>query len=388
MSLGTTLSERSVLIRPRRMNAGLTAQLSRGLDQDALWARWSTLEGQAVGTAFQARTFVEPLMRRLAPALGREGFVLEVSDASGPVLAVALAMRRWRGARIIELADLGYSDCCGPLVRRGARFDADALAGLDAALKASLPPHDALIFKRMAREIDGQANPFAALPGARTMGCGAIQLPAGHQLAGASATIRNGERKARKLLREGGAIRRIMERDEAQAALERAFAWRLSQSPADGPASPLAPPAARDFYREVIGNGVVTGHSVLYEIASAEGPIGLVHGFVHGGRYHGSLMAVDRDAPAARIYSPGLIGMLAAIREHLATQTGGVDFGAGNSEYKTHFRGEFRSHVMLSRARTPLGAIAIARARLYDAGRHWMRAHPEMAERIRRWRGY
>lgn len=389
MSLGTTVCGRIALTGSERLTGRLELKVIHDLDPAEPWARWSALEAHAAGTAYQSRAFVEPLSKRLAPALGRSAFLIEIADEAGPALAAALTTRRWAGATIIEFADLGYADCCSPLVRKGLRSSPEMIRQLDAVLRTGLPRHDALILKRMPVEIDGQINPFALLPGARDMGSGTLQLPPGTRLSGTSATIRNSERKARKLIREGGAIRRITRRSEALAALELAFLWRSSPSErlAWSP-SPLAHPAAQDFYRQVIGEGVVTGHSVLHQVEAADGPIGLVHGFVHAGRYHGSLMAVDRSAASTRTYSPGLVGVLTAINDHMATETGGIDLGAGNSEYKTHFRGQFRHHIMVARVRTPLGALAVARARLHDAGRHWMRAHPEAARHIRAWRGH
>lgn len=388
MSPGTTVRERIGPKVPGRLSGRLDLKVIADLDRPGAWSGWSALEAEAAGTAYQARAFVEPLTRRLAPALGRSAFLIEIHDEAGPLLAAALVMRRWYGARIIEFADFGYVDCCGPLVRRGLEADPEAIGRLDAALQAGLPRHDALILKRMPAEIAGEANPFALLPGARPMGCGTFELPPGSRISGSSATIRNSERKARRLVRDGGTVRRITDPAEALAALELAFAWRSGSGDRyDWAASPLAHPAARDFYREVIGQGVASGHSVLHQVATAQAPIGLVHGFVHAGRYHGSLMAVDRTAPDARLYSPGMVGVLAAIGDHLARETGGVDLGAGNSEYKRHFRGRFRHHIMVARARTPLGALAVARAKLHDAGRHWMRAHPALARQIRAWRG-
>ncbi len=358
------------------------------LDQDAPWQRWSALEARAAGTAFQSRAFIEPLSKRLVPAMGRRAFLIEIADGAGPALAAILATRRWFGATIIEFAGLGYADFCGPLVRQGFQITDETLRQLDALLETRLPAHDALILKRMTDAIDGQLNPFAMLPGVSEMGCGTFQLPPGTRISGASGTIRNHERKARKLLREGGTIRRITCPREALAALERAFHWRASSSDEQSwLASPLAHPAAQDFYRQVISEGVASGHSVLHQVEAAKEPIALVHGFVHGGRYHGSLMAVDRSAPSTRTYSPGQIGVLAAITEHLASGAGAVDLGAGNNEYKTHLRGEYRSQMMLTRARTTIGTLAVTRARLHDAARHWMRAHPETARLIREWRG-
>ena len=89
--------------------ADVRARRIEAVDDSAVWERWSALEEAGIATAFQSRIFVEPLIRRLAPALGRRGFVVEVADCSGPILAAAFTLHRRRGITIVELADCGLS---------------------------------------------------------------------------------------------------------------------------------------------------------------------------------------------------------------------------------------------------------------------------------------
>lgn len=363
------------------------ARRVEAVDDAALWDRWSALETDGIATAFQARTFVEPLIRRLAPALGCRGFVVEVADRCSPVLTAAFTLRRRRGITSIELADCGLSDYAAPIFQ--LRIDTDdrlRLAELERAVLAALPPHDVLLLRKMPLTIAGQANPFAGFTGARSMHTATLTVDAAATIAGGLGAVKEGERKARRIIRDGGRVRRITDCAEALAALECLFAFRAARARLVGGNARLAEPAVRDFYREVIGRGVSSGFAVVHEIASADRLLGVVQGFVYRGRFHGTLMGFAADDPASAAVSPGLVGVVHALANHAETGGTAFDFGPGEQPYKARFGGIASDYRQVVRAATVRGLAPLAVDVARREGRRVLRAHPALGSRVRRWR--
>jgi CelD/BcsL family acetyltransferase involved in cellulose biosynthesis len=352
------------------------------VDDAAVWDRWSTLEQAGIATAFQSRAFVEPLMRRLAPALGRRGVVVEVADRNGPLLAAAFTLRRRGGITIAELADCGLSDYAAPVFRSGSGADDPAaLAALERAVLAALPPHDVLFLRKMPERIGGHANPFAKFAGVRSMCTGTLTIDPAAVIAAGRGAVKEGERKARRIIREGGRVRRITDRAEALAALDALFAFRADRREDPGRG------AVRDFYREVIGNGLRSGFAAVYEIAAADRLLGVVQGFIYRGRFHGALMGFAADDPASAAFSPGLVGVVHALANHAETGGTAFDFGAGEQAYKARFGGIVDDYRQLARAVTVRGLAPLALDAARREGRRVLRDHPAVSARVRRWHG-
>jgi CelD/BcsL family acetyltransferase involved in cellulose biosynthesis len=366
---------------------GLQARLVEAVDDVAVWDRWSALEQTGIATAFQSRAFIEPLIRRLAPALGGRGVVVEVTGRSGPVLMAAFTLRRRRGITYVELAECGLSDYAAPLFRPGVADDAAQLAALERAVFAALPPHDVLFLRKMPERIGGHANPFASFSGARSMCTGTITVDPAEIVAGRGA-VKEGERKARRIVREGGRVRRIADHAEALAALEQLFAFRGARADAAGYKDKLNQPAVRDFYREVIGGGLRSGFAAIYEIAAADRLLGVVQGFVYRGRFHGTLMGFAADDPLSAAVSPGLVGVVHALADHAKTGGTAFDFGAGEHPYKARFGGIASDYRQLARAVTVRGLAPLAVDIARRESRRAVREHPALGMRLRRWRDF
>jgi CelD/BcsL family acetyltransferase involved in cellulose biosynthesis len=366
--------------------AGVRARRVEAVDESDVWERWSTLEAAGIATAFQSRAFVEPLIRRLVPAFGCRGFVVEVADRSGPILAAAFTLRRRRGINIVELADCGLSDYAAPIFRpRAGADDLVSVAAVERALLAALPPHDALFLRKMPERISGHANPFASFTGARSMYTGTLTIDPAEVIAAGSGAVKEGQRKARRIVREGGRIRRITERDEVLAALESLFAFRAARAALAGGEDQTNHPVVRDFYREVIGSGLETGFAVVYEIAAADRLLGVVQGFVYRGRFHGTLMGFAADDPASAAVSPGLVGVVHALTSHADAGGTAFDFGAGEQAYKARFGGVAADYRQVARAATVRGLASLAVDTARCEGRRVLRKHPALAARARRW---
>lgn len=347
-------------VRARRIEA---------VDDSAVWERWSALE-----EAGHRHGFPVPHLRRAVDPQAGAGsrpprFVVEVADRSGPILAAAFTLHWRRGITVVELADCGLSDYAAP----------------ERAVLAALPPHDVLVLRKMREQICGHANPFAHFAGARSMWTGTLAVDPVEALAAGGGAVKESKRKARKIVREGGRVRRIADRAEALAAMESLFAFRAARAAKVG--GQLNHPAVRDFYREVIGRGLGTGFAVVHEIAAADRLLGVVQGFVYRGRFHGTLMGFAADDPASAAVSPGLAGVVHALADH--AETGGTvfDFGPGEHPYKARFGGIAADYGQVTRAATIRGLVPLALDFARCEGRRVLRGRPALAARVRRWRG-
>jgi CelD/BcsL family acetyltransferase involved in cellulose biosynthesis len=368
-----------------RAGVDLQARLVESVDDAAVWDRWSALEEAGIATAFQSRAFAEPLIRRLAPSLGGRGVVVEVADRSGPMLVAAFTLRRRRGITYAELAECGLSDYAAPVFRPGIGSDPVQLAALERVVLAALPPHDVLFLRKMPERIGGHANPFASFSGARSMCTGTITVDPAKIVAGRGA-VKEGERKTRRIVRDGGRVRRIADRAQALAALEQLFAFRAARAAAAGYKDQLDRPAVRDFYREVIGGALQTGFAAVYEIAAADRPLGVVQGFVYRGRFHGTLMGFAADDPISAAVSPGLVGVVHALADHASNGGTAFDFGAGEHPYKARFGGVAEDYRQMARAVTIRGLAPLAVDLARRESRRAVRRHPALGMRLRRWR--
>lgn len=369
---------------PRRGRAAVVARRCEDVDDPAMWERWSALEETGVATAFQSRAFVEPLLRRLASAQGLRPFVVEVCDAAGPLMAAAFVRRRRHGAVVVELADCGVSDYAGPILRADADLDADAVAAVEAAVLAALPPHDALVLRRMPETIGGRRNPLAAFSGVQAMCAGTLAVDAAATVAAAPRAVKEPLRRMRKLIRDGGTVRRIACEAEAAVALERLFAIRDRTKRVQGAADTVADPAVRAFYRAVIPPAAASGFAAVYEIATADRVLAVVQGFVYRGRFHGTLMGFAADDPASAAYAPGLVGVVKALEDHARIPGGIFDFGAGGQAYKARFGGTPSRLVQVSHATTLLGLAPLAADSARRAARRLLGAHPALGATVRR----
>jgi CelD/BcsL family acetyltransferase involved in cellulose biosynthesis len=265
--------------------------------------------------------------------------------------------------------------------------DPAGLAALERAVLEALPPHDALFLRKMPDRIGGHANPFANFSGVRSMCTGTLTVDPAEVIASGRGAVKEGERKARRIVREGGRVRRITERAEALAALDALFAFRASRAAAAGERDHLDRPAVQSFYREVIGSGLRQGFAAVYEIAAADRLLGVVQGFVYRGRFHGTLMGFAADDPVSATVSPGLVGVVHALTNHARTGGTAFDFGAGEQPYKARFGGVVADYRQFARAATVRGMAPLAVEVARREGRRVLREHPAATARVRRWRG-
>ena len=193
------------------------------------------------------------------------------------------------------------------------------------------------------------------------MWTGTLAVDPVEALAAGGGAVKEGKRKARKIVREGGRVRRIADRAEALAAMESLFAFRAARAAKLG--GQLNHRAVRDFYREVIGRGLGTGFAVVHEIAAADRLLGVVQGFVYRGRFHGTLMGFAADDPASAAVSPGLVGVVHALADH--AETGGTvfDFGPGEQPYKARFGEIAADYGQVMRAATIAASCLSSRFR-------------------------
>lgn len=361
--------------------AGLTANVVRDLADESLWARWDDLAADRA-TPFQTTAFARPLLTRLTPAMGAEPFVVEVHDAGRHVLSLGLCRRPGLVTRV-EFPDFGLVDLAAPVWRRDVDFSGARTVEFRRAILAALPRHDALLLGKLPETVCGARNPLADWPGvAETNIVTMVFDPARRPVAELSAVKESG-RKRRRLVREGGAIRRVDDLERARALLDFLFAQRDEKARRDGRRESLTHPEVRAFYRELVDIGLPTGVVRMWEVVLGERIIAAVLGLAHAGRFNGTLMAtVEEDGMAA--HSPGMIAVATVIEDHVATGGTLFDLGPGEHPYKTRFGGEPSPLYEYGRPATPLGLAAIADRAARRALRARLRRNPEFRARLYR----
>ena len=369
-------------------DGGFRATVVTDLHDDAVWRRWSALEGDGIATVFQSAALVRPLLTRLAPSFGARPLVVEVTDADArPVLSLALVARATPIGRRLEFPDFGLIDHNAPILRRDLDLSGGRAEALRRAILAALPAHDALLLTKMPPTVEGHPNPLAAWPGVAPMSVVTMVYdPAERPIAELSA-VKESARKRRKLARDGGAIRRVTDPARALELLDFAFDLRAAKAGREGRHETIERPEVRAFYRALLGGGLADGAAVIWEVVLADRTIGMVHGLARRDRFSGTLMATDDDETLAP-YSPGMIAVATVLEDHVATRGGPFDLGPGEHPYKLRFGGVPFELVEYARAATPLGLPTLADRALRRTVRAHLRRNPELKARLYRLMGW
>lgn len=355
---------------------------------DALWRRWSALERDGIATVFQTAAVVRPLLTALAPSFGTRPLVVEVADADGRhVLSLALVRRATATGRRLEFPDFGLIDHNAPIWRSDLDLAGGRAEALRRAILAALPGHDALVLAKMPPAVEGRVNPLAAWPGTTAMNVVTMVYdPATHPVSDLPAVKESG-RKRRKLTRDGGAIRRVVDPARALELLDFAFALRAAKAGREGRHENIERDAVRDFYRAVVATGLADGSAVVWEVVLGDRTIGMVHGLARRDQFSGTLMATDDDETLAP-YSPGMIAVATVLEDHVTARGGLFDLGPGEHPYKLRFGGVPFVLVEHVRAATPLGLPTLADRALRRTVRAQLRRNPALKARLYRLMGW
>lgn len=367
-------------------SAAYEAVLHRDLDRVA--ALWRRLQETGACTAFQRIEWVEPLLAHLGAVRGAEFLVVEVRRGGRPVLLLPLARRTRRGVRIVEALDLGVCDYAAPLVAPGPTLPPADAERIWQAVRAALPRADLIRITRLPADLGPVANPLARLARARPIAL----TRAGFPLEGdpetllkrvcSASTHRDLVRRGKRLDRHAdAAFVAAVSAAEIAEIFDVLVAQRRERFREIGRFEPLDEPGMTAFYRAAAlaepGSGLVRVFGLR-----AEGQwIATAYGLVHGGAFHGVLLAMTGGP--WRAAAPGL---LIASRIMVWARAQGLtyfDFTIGAQPYKAGFRPQERPLFEIAEAATLRGRLALAGERTAMAAKAALERRPALFERLR-----
>jgi CelD/BcsL family acetyltransferase involved in cellulose biosynthesis len=356
-------------------------------DWESAQARWHEA---AMATPFQDSRWVAAWYRAFAHAADVEPLIAIVSSAASGERAMLLPLirRLHNGIRIIEPADLDLTDYNAPLLGPAAPRDAATARGmwrdLRAALKRLPGGADLVRLRKMSAELDGRRNPFAMLGGAGPCALNGNVVATGDDFDVWRYTL---ERTVRKELERSWRVftrdpsagfRIIADKDEALRILSAMETQQGSRMQHLGQNFVLNDESYAAFYRNLVRDNVGNGFAVLSALTQGSEVVAALLGIRHGARY-----VMVRISNAGDKWSNCSPGRLVIERTMAALHSDGVrefDFSIGNYAYKRRF-GVTRTPLVDFTAALSWRGLSHA---LRDRAARRLRAHPAIAERIKR----
>jgi CelD/BcsL family acetyltransferase involved in cellulose biosynthesis len=333
----------------------------------------------AAVTAFTTPGFLAALSATIVAEDGAELVMIGVTDEDDrPVALFPFSLRKQRGLRLIEGMGFGVSDYYAPILARGLELDAEATASLWRAVRAALPPADAIRLSNVPRILYGRPH---ALTGARflgAMGHGATILPlesGGVRLAlGELSVTRDVRRKAKKLAALGEVslfeARTDAEMAELMDALVRFRRDRFAQV---GRNDKLEEPGVEAFYRRLAADRVARA----YGLRVGGDVVAVVYGLQHDGIFTLIIPTMSADE-RYRSGSPGLVSVYMAIEAAIAAGDRVFDFSVGDLFYKTRFAAEKLELLEHVQALSLRGLPFVLGVRLRTAARLFRQRHADL----------
>ncbi|MFY9289601.1 MAG: GNAT family N-acetyltransferase [Methylorubrum rhodinum] len=387
----------AVPIRPRDAVADFVSQASAGSatyeavlhrDLASLAPLWRRLQEAGACTAFQRIEWVLALVAHLSATRGAEPLVVEVRRGGHPVLLLPLARRRRRGVRIVEALDLGVCDYTAPVLAPGPAPSPAEAERIWQAVRAVLPRADLIRLTRLPGDLGPVANPLALLAGARPLAL----TRSGFALEGdpetllkrvcSASTHRDLMRRSKRLDRHAD-VRFVAATDAAEVAdlFDVLVAQRRERFREIGRFEPLDEPGMIAFYRAAALAEPGTGLVRVFGLQAEGEWIATAYGLVHGGAFHGVLLAMAGGA--WRATAPGLLIasriMVWARREGLTY----FDFTVGAQPYKAGFRPEERPLFEIAEAAALRGRLVLAGEHAAASAKAALERHPALFERLR-----
>ncbi|MGL5733285.1 MAG: GNAT family N-acetyltransferase, partial [Beijerinckiaceae bacterium] len=345
-----------------------------------------------LGDTMQAATPFQSLfwLQHWYAAFSRQGaepllVVVRQGEHNDPVLLLPLVRTRAGRQTVISFADNGVTDYNAPLMRAGMRLT-DPGVLLDSILRA-LPRADLLLLDKMPALIGAMANPLAADRRAAPAQLYGNFIVMGDRF---DDYIAKFDTKFRK---EAGRIKRVFEafgdaRFVAAATGEEAMPILMALEDIQRArmdeltyAYDLDRPEKRDFYRELVRDGIADG-SVSLTALTVKGEV------------IAALLCVNRDGHCAMIRlaqggrewsacSPGRLMILETMRHLHARGFRTFDMTIGAYEYKRRLNADHLPLVCVTAALSLRGQFTVTAQRL----RNRLRAITVVRDLVRRLRG-
>jgi CelD/BcsL family acetyltransferase involved in cellulose biosynthesis len=369
-----------------RTSTPFLAEVATSWDDAA--ALWEATLRTGAATPFQQPTWLKATYAALLRGGDASPLLVTLKDAATGAVAmhVPLVMRRTRGMRVIEFADL-VSDFNAPILGPAAPVTAEGIAAAWRALRAALPKVDLLRFTKMPVAIDGRPNPLAHARGAHNSAANGNLLVIGedydayrHSL---GRTVRKElERSWRVFTRNPlAAFGAVTTADEALRVMKIMEVQQRDRMRSLNVDYTLDDPQITELYRSVVAEGVANGSAVLTQLTAGDELVGALLGIRNRDSY--VMVRISHAMGEWSACSPGRLIIERTLALLHAQELRRFDFSIGNYAYKRRFDVE---RTTLIDVVTPLGwrgVPASARARVAER----LRRKPALRAFVRRMLG-
>jgi CelD/BcsL family acetyltransferase involved in cellulose biosynthesis len=349
------------------------------------WAAASSRWGNGgEATVFQHKHWLDGWYRAFDRADPLIAVIVDAAERYDIALVPLVCVNRY-GVRVIEFADLGFSDYNAPILASDAPRDFASVRSMDAALLTALralPERpDLILLEKMPLAIRGRLNPLAMNEWATPSSVNGNLVDFGDDFESYRASIAKIQlrRRWRVFTRHPGArFEMIVEVGKAMRILDVMDRQQRARMKELGEKFVLDEPRNAKFYRDVVGRGLGDGYAVVSALICGDEVVATTLGLRDGAHY--SLL---RSTNAGKQWSNCSPTQLCIERTMAALHGRGVrhfDLSIGNYDYKRRFGAK----------PVPLTDICIALSWrgmphvLRDRAQRELRRHPQLAERARR----
>jgi CelD/BcsL family acetyltransferase involved in cellulose biosynthesis len=320
---------------------GFIAEIFDGAD-DAL-AALEVIEPGLGSTGFQTRDWLTILYEEIAPARHALPRLVVVTDSEigEVVMALPLVVAKEGLLRVARFADLGVSDCCGPLLARATLADGWRLRRAWRSARAAMRDVDLLRLERMPAEIGGRPNPLIDLFGTALSPAPLHRLIVNESfenyLQSLDKKYRKDLERCQRLWEKAGNPRfhRATTMDEIAHVFATLEEQRAVWHAAHGTNDILADPARRSFYERLAIDGTNAGLTELFALEANGKIVATLLGLVHDRTF--AMLQISTAGEDWSHLSPGRLVVLEAVKHFVARGIRRFDLGINSNPLKHGF---------------------------------------------------
>jgi len=352
----------------------------------ARWREWER-DGAAVGL-FQRTHWLQAWYTTLGAQAGREPVLVSIERrADGrPLLGLPLVRERRGRLRCIAFADAGVSDYVAPVCAPDCPDAPGEVRAMFAALRRALPAADLWSLEKMPARVGERSNPLLQLRGTRPSALFGNPVSVGEdfdawRFSRGKTHRKELERSWRVFSRHPQARwERIEDTGRAMQVMDALEALQREAIRGKGWAYLLDEPGYREFYRDLLAQGLPGGETVLTALIAGDEIVAALLGVRQGDEY--AMIRIGNAAGEWRNCSPG---RLVIERTMAALHAQGVrrfDFTIGDYAYKRGFQPDRLDLYDSVLALSWRGWSHSLRARLLHRTRGWLAQRPELKRQL------
>lgn len=340
-------------------------------DSELFLQRAAALGPSAAITPFQSPDWLNAWLRLLGPSASAEPLLITVRDSFRDEIAMLLPLviRRVCGVALVEFADLSVSDYNVPLLGPAAPSTPEAAAAAFEAALAAMPDVDVVRLCNLPLTAGGKVNPLALLastPSSTVRNVTTLPRSWDDYLESRPRKFRKALRQHHRTLDALGGVRVRMitsPGDDTAKLFGKLDQFQRARIAALGKRYVLDRPAYARFYREVFSRG----QAMLSVMESGDSVVAVAYSLLH--RQSCTTVRLANAGAEWSRGSPGIVLASEIIRWLIDNGIEQFDLGAGGYDYKKQLGCEPQPLLVLEKALTLKGRMALSAWSTYTGGR-------------------